>query len=112
MAPRVKPSPAPHRHGQGLTHHPIEQPGWASQLVDRSFRPPSDGARDREQVAGASCATRLGGRPDAIADDVAMAKWVADRGTATIDQRALAVMIESGRYDRHLRRMRTEYATR
>lgn len=41
-----------------------------------------------------------------------MAKWVADRGTATIDQRALAVMIESGRYDRHLRRMRTEYATR
>jgi len=28
------------------------------------------------------------------------------------DQLALAILIETGRYDRHLRRMRTEYATR
>ena len=50
--------------------------------------------------------------PAALAHDVGLAKWVADRATATIDQRALAALIESGRYDRHLRRMRTEYASR
>ncbi|WP_431968656.1 PLP-dependent aminotransferase family protein [Actinacidiphila sp. bgisy160] len=35
-----------------------------------------------------------------------------DRGSPTIDQVALAHLITSGRYDRHLRRMRTEYAAR
>ncbi len=29
-----------------------------------------------------------------------------------LDQLALAIMIESGRYDRHLRRMRAEYGRR
>jgi len=48
--------------------------------------------------------------PVAIADDVAAAKAVADRGTPGIDQLALARLIESGRYDRHLRRMRAEYS--
>ena len=50
--------------------------------------------------------------PAAIADDVAAAKAVADRGTPGIDQLALARLIESGRYDRHLRRMRAEYSQR
>jgi GntR family transcriptional regulator/MocR family aminotransferase len=50
--------------------------------------------------------------PVAIADDVAAAKLVADRGTPGLDQVALATLIESGRHDRHLRRMRAEYSTR
>jgi GntR family transcriptional regulator/MocR family aminotransferase len=50
--------------------------------------------------------------PAAIADDLAAAKQVADRGTPSIDQLALAILIESGRYDRHLRRMRAEYSKR
>jgi GntR family transcriptional regulator/MocR family aminotransferase len=50
--------------------------------------------------------------PDTLADDVAAAKLVADRGTSGLDQLALATLIESGRYDRHLRRMRNEYANR
>jgi GntR family transcriptional regulator/MocR family aminotransferase len=50
--------------------------------------------------------------PDAIADEVLVAKQVADRGTPVIDQLALAALMESGRYDRHLRRMRAEYGTR
>ncbi len=50
--------------------------------------------------------------PAALADDVAAHKQVADRGTSGIDQAALATLIESGRYDRHLRRMRAEYSRR
>ncbi len=50
--------------------------------------------------------------PDAIAGGVVEAKLAADRGTPGIDQVALATLIESGRYDRHLRRMRTEYSAR
>jgi GntR family transcriptional regulator/MocR family aminotransferase len=50
--------------------------------------------------------------PVALADQVSAAKQVADRGTPGLDQRALAALIESGRYDRHLRRMRAEYAKR
>ena len=50
--------------------------------------------------------------PVALADDVATAKRVADRGTPGLDQLALATLIEAGRYDRHLRRARTEYALR
>jgi GntR family transcriptional regulator / MocR family aminotransferase len=50
--------------------------------------------------------------PTAIADEVATAKNTADRGAPGLDQIALAALIESGRYDRHLRRMRAEYATR
>ncbi|HEY6076954.1 MAG TPA: M3 family metallopeptidase, partial [Gaiella sp.] len=37
---------------------------------------------------------------------------LADRGSPGLDQLALAEMIRSGRYDRHLRRMRTVYAQR
>jgi GntR family transcriptional regulator/MocR family aminotransferase len=39
-------------------------------------------------------------------------KRIADRGSPTLDQLALARLIESGRYDRHLRRMRGVYAAR
>jgi len=50
--------------------------------------------------------------PPALVDDVTVAKSVADRGTSGIDQLALATLIESGRYDRQLRRMRAVYARR
>jgi GntR family transcriptional regulator/MocR family aminotransferase len=50
--------------------------------------------------------------PVALVDDVAEAKRVADRSTPGIDQLALAALIESGRFDRHLRRMRAEYSAR
>lgn len=50
--------------------------------------------------------------PPALAPAVARAKELADRGSPQLDQLALATLIESGRYDRHLRRMRTEYAAR
>ncbi len=45
---------------------------------------------------------------EAIADE----KDRADRGSPGLDQLALARLIESGRYDRHLRRMRSVYAAR
>ena len=48
--------------------------------------------------------------PPELVDDVARAKRLADRGTPALDQLALARLIESGRYDRHLRRMRGVYA--
>ncbi|HET9422660.1 MAG TPA: PLP-dependent aminotransferase family protein [Nocardioides sp.] len=50
--------------------------------------------------------------PGGLVDDVADAKRVADRSTPGIDQLALAALIESGRFDRHLRRMRAEYSAR
>jgi GntR family transcriptional regulator / MocR family aminotransferase len=50
--------------------------------------------------------------PARLAEPLARAKWQADRGTPGLDQHALATLIESGRYDRHLRRARSEYATR
>ncbi|WP_405648865.1 PLP-dependent aminotransferase family protein [Streptomyces sp. NBC_00019] len=50
--------------------------------------------------------------PPALVDLVTDLKRVTDRGSPTLDQLALARLIESGRYDRHLRRMRTRYATR
>jgi GntR family transcriptional regulator/MocR family aminotransferase len=59
-------------------------------------------------------AVRLGWvlAPPSLADAVAAQKRISDRGSATIDQLALAALLESGRYDRHLRRMRTVYASR
>ncbi|MDX6372802.1 MAG: GntR family transcriptional regulator / MocR family aminotransferase, partial [Nocardioidaceae bacterium] len=50
--------------------------------------------------------------PAAYAESVAAEKQVADRGTSGVDQAALATLVESGRYDRHLRRMRAEYSRR
>lgn len=50
--------------------------------------------------------------PPTLVEGMARAKQVVDRGSPGLDQLALATLIESGRYDRHLRRMRTEYAAR
>lgn len=52
-----------------------------------------------------ACPTRLAG-------PIATAKQLADRGSPGLDQLALALLIESGRFDRHLRRMRASYAAR
>jgi GntR family transcriptional regulator / MocR family aminotransferase len=50
--------------------------------------------------------------PAALTGAVAQEKEIADRGTPVLDQLALALLLESGRYDRHLRRMRAVYARR
>jgi GntR family transcriptional regulator/MocR family aminotransferase len=50
--------------------------------------------------------------PPTLLDAILDEKRVADRGSPVLDQVALAHLIESGRYDRHLRRMRTVYAAR
>src|SRR5207344_113199 len=50
--------------------------------------------------------------PAAFAEALAEEKLLADRGTPGLDQLALAALMESGRYDRHLRRMRVRYARR
>jgi GntR family transcriptional regulator / MocR family aminotransferase len=59
-------------------------------------------------------AVRLGWMlcPPALAAAIAERKRRADRGSPGLDQLALATMIQSGRYDRHLRRMRAFYAGR
>jgi len=59
-------------------------------------------------------AVRLGWvhAPARLAAAVAAEKEMNDRGSSMLDQLALATMLTSGRYDRHLRRMRTVYATR
>jgi GntR family transcriptional regulator/MocR family aminotransferase len=50
--------------------------------------------------------------PAALATDLARAKELTDRGSPGLDQLTLATLMESGRFDRHLRRMRAEYAAR
>jgi GntR family transcriptional regulator/MocR family aminotransferase len=50
--------------------------------------------------------------PPAQLDAVIADKQHDDRGSATLDQLALATLIRSGRFDRHLRRMRAVYAAR
>ena len=59
-------------------------------------------------------AVRLGWvhAPQALAAAVADEKEMSDRGSCTLDQLALATLLTTGRYDRHLRRMRTVYAAR
>jgi len=59
-------------------------------------------------------AVRLGWvlAPPSLAGAVAAEKLISDRGSSTLDQLALAALIRSGRYDRHLRRMRVSYARR
>jgi GntR family transcriptional regulator / MocR family aminotransferase len=59
-------------------------------------------------------AVRLGWvhAPAALAGAVAAEKEMSDRGSCTLDQVALATLLTSGRYDRHLRRMRSVYAGR
>ncbi len=50
--------------------------------------------------------------PPRLIHAVTAEKEAADRGSPVLDQLALARLIESGRYDRHLRRMRAAYAGR
>jgi GntR family transcriptional regulator / MocR family aminotransferase len=50
--------------------------------------------------------------PAALASAVAAEKEMSDRGSCMLDQLALATLLTTGRYDRHLRRMRTVYAAR
>ena len=59
-------------------------------------------------------AVRLGWvhAPSPLASAVASEKEMSDRGSCTLDQLALAILLTTGRYDRHLRRMRTVYAAR
>jgi GntR family transcriptional regulator/MocR family aminotransferase len=50
--------------------------------------------------------------PPAHVGAVAEEKHMSDRGSSGVDQLAVAALLESGRYDRHLRRMRAMYAGR
>jgi GntR family transcriptional regulator / MocR family aminotransferase len=50
--------------------------------------------------------------PAWLIEAVTEEKRIADRGSPGLDQLALAALIESGRYDRHLRHMRAEYGAR
>jgi GntR family transcriptional regulator / MocR family aminotransferase len=50
--------------------------------------------------------------PAELTEPITAGKRDADRGTPTLDQLALAHLMRSGRFDRHLRRMRTLYADR
>jgi GntR family transcriptional regulator/MocR family aminotransferase len=76
-------------------------------------------APDRVVIIGTASkalapAVRLGWivAPPQLADAIAVEKRMSDRGTSTLDQLALAALLESGRYDRHLRRMRGVYGAR
>ena len=50
--------------------------------------------------------------PAGLAEAIAQEKDLDDRGSPWLDQLALATLVQSGRYDRHLRRMRASYARR
>jgi GntR family transcriptional regulator/MocR family aminotransferase len=50
--------------------------------------------------------------PPALAEAIAEEKLLTDRGSPLADQLTLARLIESGRFDRHLRRVRGIYARR
>ncbi len=50
--------------------------------------------------------------PDALVEPFTTAKWLTDRGSATLEQEALADFISGGHFERHLRRSRTRNAER
>ncbi|MHB8532017.1 MAG: MocR-like pyridoxine biosynthesis transcription factor PdxR [Solirubrobacteraceae bacterium] len=50
--------------------------------------------------------------PPRLVEPVAQAKLLADHGSPTIDQLALARLLEGGAYDRHLRQARRRYRAR
>jgi GntR family transcriptional regulator/MocR family aminotransferase len=50
--------------------------------------------------------------PPDLVGAVAEQKRISDRGSSGLDQLAMAALLQSGRYDRHLRRMRSVYARR
>ena len=59
-------------------------------------------------------AVRLGWMlvPPPLVEAIAAEKRVSDRGSSGLDQLTLAALLESGRYDRHLRHMRAVYGRR
>ena len=50
--------------------------------------------------------------PRRLVEPLAAAKWLSDRHTATLEQRALAEFISVGAYERYLRRLRRKNAAR
>ncbi len=50
--------------------------------------------------------------PGPLLDELSAAKRASDRGGSVIDQYAFALLIESGRHDRHVRSMRGVYSAR
>jgi GntR family transcriptional regulator/MocR family aminotransferase len=50
--------------------------------------------------------------PARLVEPIAQEKELTDRGSPALDQLALATLMRSGRYDRHLRRMRRVYAAK
>ncbi len=50
--------------------------------------------------------------PGLLVESVTKDKSLSDRGSPALEQLALAALIESGRFDRHLRRMRAVYGAR
>jgi GntR family transcriptional regulator/MocR family aminotransferase len=50
--------------------------------------------------------------PPPLVEAIAAQKRLSDRGSSGLDQLAVAALLESGRYDRHLRHMRAVYARR
>jgi GntR family transcriptional regulator/MocR family aminotransferase len=50
--------------------------------------------------------------PTALLESIIEDKRLSDRGSPTLEQLALATLIETGRFDRHLRHMRRVYAAR
>jgi GntR family transcriptional regulator/MocR family aminotransferase len=76
-------------------------------------------APDRVVLIGSASKTHAPGLrlawmavPALLVDEVAAAKRAADRGSTAIDQFAFALLIESGRHDRHVRAMRAVYRAR
>ena len=76
-------------------------------------------APDRVALLGSvskslSPALRLGWiiAPPRLSAAIAQNKRLADRGSPVLDQLALASLIQTGQYDRHLRQMRQRYAAR
>ena len=79
---------------QGLAPHRVALIGTVSKSLSPSLR-----------LGWILCPSRL-------LDSIAEAKFREDRGSPSLDELALATLIESGRFDKHLRRMRAVYANR
>ncbi|WP_448004163.1 MocR-like pyridoxine biosynthesis transcription factor PdxR [Agromyces bauzanensis] len=76
-------------------------------------------APDRVLLIGSASKTHVPGLrlawmavPPPLVDEIRAAKRAADRGGSAIDQLAFALLIESGRHDRHVRAMRAVYRAR
>ncbi len=50
--------------------------------------------------------------PDALVEPVRQAKWLLDRGSSVLLQRAVAGLMASGAYDRHMRRLQRRYSAK